>query len=224
MNTSRYVIYYRVSTSKQHHSGLGLAAQRQAVTAFLNRYGGEILAEYTEIESGRKSDRPALAQAADYALLTNASLLVAKLDRLSRDLHFITGLQKKGIAFRLCDFPEVNPLTLHILAAVAEHEAHMIASRTKAALTQAKLQGKVLGNPQLDKIRNQSLAQANQARQSKTLTYENRLLTVINHLDPDHCLSPAMIAHQLNQQGFTSYRGKAISRQLIAKLRNQQNT
>lgn len=169
----RYVVYYRVSTTKQHHSGLGLAAQRQAVTAFLNRYGGDILAEYTEIESGRKSDRPALAQASDYALLSNASLLVAKLDRLSRDLHFITGLQKKGIAFRLCDFPEVNPLTLHILAAVAEHEAIMIASRTKAALTQAKLQGKVLGNPQLDKIRNHSLTQANAAKQLKSLTYEN---------------------------------------------------
>lgn len=220
----RYVVYYRVSTHKQGQSGLGLAAQRQVVSTFLNRFGGEVLAEYTEIESGRKSDRPALGQAADYALLSNAALLVAKLDRLSRDLHFITGLQKRGIAFRLCDFPEVNPLTLHILAAVAEHEALMIASRTKAALAQAKAQGKVLGNPHLSSVRNQSLDAANRQKAQQSSLFHQRLLAVIHHLDPENKLSNAMMAHLLTSQGFTTLRGKVLSRQSIAAIKRYQSS
>ena len=142
--TIRYVAYYRVSTQKQGRSGLGLEAQKQAVKDFLSQFGGELTAEYMEVESGKNPDRPEFTQAAEYAELTNGVLLVAKLDRLSRDLHFVTSLQKRGIRFKLCDLPEIDQLTIHILAAMAEHEAKMIATRTKQAMAQAKAKGIVL--------------------------------------------------------------------------------
>ena len=111
----RYVSYFRVSTKKQGKPGLGLEAQKLAVKEFLNQSGGEIIAEFVEVESGKRSNRPEFSKAADYAELTNGILLVAKLNRLSRDLHFITGLQKRGIKFKLCDLPEVDQLTIHVL-------------------------------------------------------------------------------------------------------------
>jgi len=126
----RYIAYFRVSTQKQGQSGLGMEAQRQAVTDFLNQYGGEVIADFVEVESGKRADRPEFTKAADYAELANATVLVAKLDRMSRDLHFITSLQKRGIRFKLCDLPEIDQLTIHILAAMAEHEARMISQRT----------------------------------------------------------------------------------------------
>lgn len=126
MNQQRYVAYYRVSTQKQGQSGLGLDAQKQAVKEFLSQCGSELIDEFVEVESGKRSDRPEFTKAADYAELANAAVLVAKLDRLSSDLHFITSLQKRGIRFKLCDLPEIDQLTIHILAAMAEHEARMI--------------------------------------------------------------------------------------------------
>ena len=104
----RYVAYYRVSTQKQGQSGLGLDAQRKAVSEFLQQFGGDLVSEFVEVESGKRSDRPEFTKAADYAELANATLLVAKLDRLSRDLHFITSLQKRGIRFKLADLPEID--------------------------------------------------------------------------------------------------------------------
>jgi DNA invertase Pin-like site-specific DNA recombinase len=122
----RYVAYFRVSTQKQGRSGLGLDAQKQAVTDYLQQFGGELVAEYMEVESGKRPDRPEFTKAADYAELANATLLVAKLDRLSRDLHFVTSLQKRGIRFKLCDLPEIDNLTIHILAAMAERISNYI--------------------------------------------------------------------------------------------------
>lgn len=148
MQQQRYVTYYRVSTQKQGQSRLGLDAQKQAVKEFLIQFSGAVVAEFIEVESGKRADRPEFTKAADYAELANATVLVAKLDRLSRDLHFITSLQKRGIKFKLCDLPEIDQLTIHILAAMAEHEARMISVRTKQALAVAKSRGVVLGNPQ----------------------------------------------------------------------------
>ena len=153
----RYVAYYRVSTQKQGQSGLGLDAQKQAVTDFLNQFGGEVMAEFVEVESGKRADRPEFTKAADYAELANATVLVAKLDRLSRDLHFITSLQKRGIQFKLADLPEIDQLTIHILAAMAEHEARMISLRTKQAMQIAKQRGVVMGNPSLAIQRNRDV-------------------------------------------------------------------
>jgi len=124
-----YVAYYRVSTQKQGQTGLGIEAQEQAFSEFLTAFGGEVLAEFTEVESGKRSDRPELGKAADYA----------ELDRLSRDLHFITSLQKRGVKFKRADLPEIDQLTIHILVAMAEHEARMISVRTKQALQIARL-------------------------------------------------------------------------------------
>lgn len=141
-----YIAYYRVSTSRQGKSGLGLAAQRAAVEQHAQQHGGGVVAEFTETESGRKSDRPALLMALAKAKRQKATLLVAKLDRLSRNVAFIATLLDSRADLECCDFPEANRLTLHILAAVAEHEARMISDRTKAALAAAKGRGQLLGS------------------------------------------------------------------------------
>lgn len=137
---ARYVAYYRVSTGKQGLHGLGMDAQRSAVSDHLRRAGPDraiLLEEYVEVESGKRSDRPMLAKAMDHAKGAHATLLIAKLDRLSRDAHFLTGLEKAGVEFLALDMPNANRLTVTILAAVAEHELRMISDRTKAALVEA---------------------------------------------------------------------------------------
>lgn len=140
-----YVAYLRVSTTKQGIDGLGMAAQEQAIKA----YNGNVIAKFIEVESGKKKDRPELAKALEHCKLTSSTLIVAKLDRLSRNVYFIASLMESKVDFVCCDFPEASPLTLHIMSAVAEHEAKAISIRTKAALAQAKARGVKLGNPNL---------------------------------------------------------------------------
>ncbi len=130
----RFIAYYRVSTQEQGRSGLGLAAQRQAVADYLKRTGGELLGEFEEVESGKQADRPQLADAIARTYLTGARLLIAKLDRLSRDMHFLTGLERQGVRFVACDLPDANEMTVHIMGVVAEQERKAISSRTSAAL------------------------------------------------------------------------------------------
>jgi len=134
---SRFVAYYRVSTAKQGASGLGLEAQRRAVAEYLSG-GGELVGEFEEVESGKRSDRPALSAAMERCRLTGSRLLIAKLDRLSRNVHFLSGLEEEGVDFVACDMPEANRLTVHIMAAVAQQEREAISSRTKAALGSIK--------------------------------------------------------------------------------------
>lgn len=141
----RFVSYFRVSTARQGRSGLGLDAQREAVAAYLNGGNWTVLADFVEVESGRKSDRPELAKAMDLCRLTGATLVIAKLDRLARDAHFLLGLQKAGVEFVACDMPTANRLTIGIMALVAEEEARAISARTKAALAAAKARGTKLG-------------------------------------------------------------------------------
>lgn len=140
-----YIAYYRVSTDKQGKSGLGLDAQRQAVAAFV-AHRGEIISEFTEVESTR-NHRPELQSALDRCLKKKATLLIARLDRLARNVAFISNLMESRVDFVAADMPEANRLTIHILAAVAEHEREMISKRTKAALKVAKERGTKLGNP-----------------------------------------------------------------------------
>jgi DNA invertase Pin-like site-specific DNA recombinase len=144
-----YVAYYRVSTSRQGESGLGLEAQRSSVARYLAQAGPDavLAAEFTEIESGKKTDRPQLAEALKQSARLGATLIIAKLDRLARNVHFISGLMEAATDFVACDMPHANRLTIHILAAMAEHEREMISARTKAALEQAKARGTQLGNP-----------------------------------------------------------------------------
>ena len=147
-----YVVYYRVSTQKQGKSGLGLAAQKEAVNNFINTIpNAKNLKEFVEVESGKNAERPELGTAIEYAKQNHATLLVAKLDRLSRDLHFITTLEKSGVDFVCADMPDANRLTIHLIASIAQHERELISQRTKAALHQAKKRGVKLGasNPKI---------------------------------------------------------------------------
>src|SRR4051812_26080179 len=134
MANGKYISYLRVSTAKQKSSGLGIEAQRAAVDAYLNGGRWTLISELVEIESGKKSDRPALAKALAMCRLHNSILVVAKLDRLSRNVAFLSALMEASVEFVACDFPTANTLTLHIMASVAQNEATMISLRTKAAL------------------------------------------------------------------------------------------
>jgi predicted site-specific integrase-resolvase len=134
MNTKhsgRYLAYYRVSTARQGRSGLGLEAQRQAVGEHLNGGNWKLVGEYTEVESGKRSDRPKLAEALKACRLQGAKLIIAKLDRLARNVAFISNLMESKVEFEAVDFPQANRLTIHIMAAIAEHEAKMISDRTR---------------------------------------------------------------------------------------------
>src|SRR4051794_36153667 len=144
MAVGKFVAYYRASTARQGQSGLGREAQ-EAVRTFLNGGNWHLLAEVEEVESGRRSDRPKLTEALRLCRLHGATLVIAKLDRLARNVAFISNLMESGVDFVAVDFPQANRLTVHILAAVAEHEREMIAARTKAALAAAKARGRRLG-------------------------------------------------------------------------------
>ena len=137
----KFVAYYRVSTDKQGQSGLGLDAQRAAVMTYLNGGPWKLVAEHTEVETGKRADRPELQKALAACRKHKGKLIIAKLDRLSRNLAFIATLMDSNVEFIAADNPHANRLTVHILAAVAEHERAAISERTKAALAAAKRRG-----------------------------------------------------------------------------------
>lgn len=164
---AQFVAYYRVSTERQGESGLGLAAQREAVSRFLGAGNGSgrgstsLLAEFTEVESGKRhTNRPELLKAIELSRRQKATLVIAKLDRLARNVHFISGLMETGVEFVAADMPQANRLTIHILAAFAEHEREAISQRTKGALQAARKRGTRLGNPRWS----ESIAQARQIK------------------------------------------------------------
>lgn len=145
MADGKFVAYYRVSTAEQGRSGLGLEAQRSVVQAFLNGGKWTLLAEHTEIESGKRDDRPELAKALQACGLTGSTLVIAKLDRLSRDAAFLLNLEKAGVDFIAADMPNANRLTVRLMSVIAQEEREMISARTKAALGAAKARGVKLG-------------------------------------------------------------------------------
>jgi DNA invertase Pin-like site-specific DNA recombinase len=152
--STRFIAYYRVSTDRQGRSGLGLDAQREAVARHLAGHGGELTGEFCEVESGRRSDRPQLAAAISAAKKSRA------LDRLARNVHFISGLMESGVDFVAADNPHANKLMLHLLAAFAEHEREQISQRTKDALAAAKLRGIRLGRNGAERLAPTYRAQA----------------------------------------------------------------
>ncbi len=141
----KIIAYYRVSTKQQGESGLGLEGQVATVAAYARGQGAEVLKTYREVESGKRADRPELAKALAHARRSRATLVIAKLDRLARNVHFLSGLMESNVDFIACDNPHANKLTIHILAAVAEDEAKRISERTRAALAAYKARGGRLG-------------------------------------------------------------------------------
>jgi DNA invertase Pin-like site-specific DNA recombinase len=168
----KFIAYYRVSRKSQGESGLGIAAQKATVASYVKAQGGELLDEYTEIETGtNKRERVIIHQAIQSAKKNNATLLIAKIDRLARNVSFVSSLMETGIDFIACDMPSANPFTIHIFAALAEQEAKLISSITKAALAEIKATGRTLGTPSnLNKIARQKGADKNRmiARESKS--------------------------------------------------------
>ncbi len=197
MATPKYIAYYRVSTDRQGRSGLGLEAQQQAVCDFLAGRG-ELVEAFTEIESGRKNDRPQLAAALDACRCDKATLVIAKLDRLARNVYFISGLMESGVEFMAVDMPEASRLTIHILAAVAEHEREMISQRTKVALKAAKARGVKLGSPEPKK----GAAIRSQVLRDKADRFAANILPIIQSLQAQGITSHKAIANALNTRGI----------------------
>ena len=219
--------YYRVSTKQQGASGLGLEGQRAAVEAYARQTGGAIKASYTEVESGKKSDRPQLAKALAHARRAKATLVVAKLDRLARNVAFLSALMDSSVPFVACDNPQANRLTLHILSAVAEAEAKAISDRTKSALAAYKARGGKLGSDRpghwegredkrlrgLEKARSES-GKAN-ARLADDAYVD--LMPAVREMK-DAGLSLRAMAAKLNADGHTTRRGKPWNPVQVARV------
>lgn len=197
---TRFVAYYRVSTDKQGKSGLGLDAQRQAVAGFVAGRGA-IVAEHTEVESTR-NHRPELHTALAACRRHKATLIIARLDRLARNVAFISNLMESRVDFIAVDMPEANRVTIHILAAVAEHEREMISQRTRAALQAARARGTVLGNPDPLPASRQGTA----ALKAQTAVFHATVRPLILALRQQG-YSLVMIAKELNGRHIPTARG-----------------
>jgi DNA invertase Pin-like site-specific DNA recombinase len=217
----RYVAYYRVSTDRQGRSGLGLDAQRAAVEAFRNRSGGVLKAEFTEVQSGKDDDRLQLSEALKLCRLTNSTLVIAKLDRLSRNVAFLAALQQAGTKFVACDLPEANELVVHILAAVAQAERKAISERKKAALAAAKARGVRLGNPRLMPGNAASAAVATKARIRKAEERAAELHEVIENAEREGHVSLRQLAQYLNELGISSGYGKQWHANSVRRVRQR---
>jgi DNA invertase Pin-like site-specific DNA recombinase len=208
MANGKFVSYLRVSTARQGASGLGLEAQRAAVTDYLNGGDWKLVQEVLEVESGKRNDRPALADALRLCRKHRATLVIAKLDRLARNVAFISNLMESGVEFVACDMPQANRFVVHILAAVAEHEAEAISKRTKAALAAAKARGTQLGGRRVSAQRWSEIAQ--EARLARTAEADRRaadLLPVIRSIQAEGAVSLRQIAAGLNERNVTTPRG-----------------
>lgn len=200
----RYFAYLRVSTARQGESGLGMEAQRAAVEAFVHQSGGAIVAEYVEVESGKRSDRPELAKAMAAARKAKGTLLIAKLDRLARNVAFIANLMDAGVEFVAVDQPFASRLTLHILSAVAEDEARRISERTKAALAAAKARGTKLGSP----VARQTVASARAARSAYAAKSNATTRAVVREIQASGVDTLAGIARTLQARGVKTPAGR----------------
>src|SRR5215210_7079288 len=209
MAEGKFVAYYRVSTDRQGRSGLGLEAQRKAVEDYLNGGNWRLAAEVVEIESGRRNDRPKLAEALRLCRLHGSVLIIAKLDRLARNVAFISNLMESGVEFTAVDFPQANRLTVHILAAVAEHEREMISQRTKAALVAAKARGTRLGGDRgnLRAVGDKGREISRAVRISKAQARTADLAPIIAEIRASGATSLGRIAKALNERGICTPRG-----------------
>lgn len=208
MASGHFVSYLRVSTARQGASGLGLEAQRAAVSAFLNGGEWDLIREVLEIESGKRNDRPALAQALRVCRQQKATLIIAKLDRLARNVAFIANLMESGVEFVAVDMPQANKFTVHIMAAVAEQEAEAISKRTKAALQAAKERGTKLGGRRVSASRFVEIqAQARQAHSAEAARGAATVLPVMEEIRRKGARTLRAIAAELNSREIDAPRG-----------------
>ena len=224
-NDIQYVAYLRVSTQKQGYSGLGLEAQREIIQNFL--YDKNPIAEYIEVESGRKTDkgRPKLKEALEICRKTGAKLIVAKLDRLARNVAFLSQLLESDVDIVFCDFPQANKMVLHILAAISQYEAELVATRTKQALAAKKARGAVLGNPDhlLDNL-DSAIAKSVETNKRKAEENPNnkRAAAMLKVLAKEGRTLQEM-ADYLNEQGFTTSKGYKFTRSAVLVLLKRNN-
>ena len=213
MQTGDFIAYFRVSTAKQGASGLGLEAQQQAIRNYLNGGDWRIIGEFTEIESGKNSDRPALARALTAARLHRVPIVVAKVDRLTRSLAFLSKLLEAGVDVRFCDLPKIEGPTgrfmLQQMAAVAELEAGMISARTKAALAAAKARGVKLGGDRGARLDDQQRARGRATIAARTGARAADLMPTIRDLQTAGKNSLGAIARGLTERGIPTARGSA---------------
>jgi DNA invertase Pin-like site-specific DNA recombinase len=212
--TARFVAYYRVSTDKQGRSGLGLAAQESSVAEYVASAGGKIVASFVEVESGKRNDRPELAKALAACRKLKATLVIAKLDRLARNVAFIANLMEAKAEFVAVDMPHANRLTIHILAAVAEHERELISARTKAALAAARARGVRLGAP--DPRVGARLGVA--TIQARAAAHAENVAPILISLQKAGCRSLQAIADALNTRGIKPPRGGQWYPKSVARL------
>jgi DNA invertase Pin-like site-specific DNA recombinase len=218
VSSGAFVSYLRVSTARQGRSGLGLEAQRQAVADFLASGSWRHVAEFVEVESGARETRPRLADALALCRIHGATLVIAKLDRLSRDAAFLLNLQKAGVRFVATDMPEANELVVGIMAVVAQAERNMISARTKAALAAAKARGVKLGNP--SNLRNQALgaARASDARTRRSLARAADLAPILAEVRAAGAASLRQVAVALNARGIPAARGGAWTAMQVRRI------
>lgn len=229
MAEGKFVAYYRVSTVQQGKSGLGLEAQQQAVMGYLNGGNWTLVREFVEVESGKGDDnRPQLKEALSVCRATGSTLIISKLDRLSRDAHFLLGLQKAGVRFVCADMPEANELTVGIMAVIAQAERKMISRRTKEALQAAKNRGVKLGKNNLtSEGTKRGHLEAEKARKRHADLFAQERFPYIEQMQKAG-LSLNAIASKLNAEGFLTSRGKvgawtpsAVSRILRRAVKNE---
>lgn len=206
---TKYVAYLRVSTQKQGYSGLGLEAQKEIIQNYLKDI--QPIAEYVEVESGRKTDkgRPQLRAALSHCRKDGATLIVAKLDRLARNVSFLSSLLENDVEIVFCDFPQANKMVLHILAAISQYEAELIATRTRQALAAKKARGFKLGNPEhlMDKHA-EAIYNSNRTNREKAKNNPNnkRAVAMLKIL-VEKGYSLRQISETLNEEGFTTSKG-----------------
>ena len=220
MATGKFIAYYRVSTKRQGKSGLGLEAQKNAVADYLNGGRWTLVDEVTEIESGRRSDRPELANALSLCRVHGAKLIVAKMDRLSRNVHFLSGLMESRVPFVAADLPDANNLTVHILSAVAQAEAEAIGTRTKLALQAAKARGTKLGGRRDNSasIHRNGVPASARARAEQSRKWATDLTPTIEAIKARGAVSLRDIADALNKRGIPTARGGSWSATQVQRV------
>ncbi|MFC1453166.1 recombinase family protein [Verrucomicrobiota bacterium] len=208
-NKGRFVAYYRVSTESQGRSGLGLEAQKKAVLDYLDGGRWELLEEFTEVESGKKAARPELEKALKLCKKRRATLVIAKLDRLARNVHFISGLMERGVKFCAVEFPNADRFMLHVHAAMSEQERVLISARTKAGLERAKARGVKLGRHGAVLARQNAAKAKARARELKPVVAEIRKAGKV---------TVRAIMEELNRRGINTPRGRTWHPQTVNVL------